>query len=244
MCTLLVAFRQFESVPLVIAANRDERLERPAQAPFAWPGEPFLAPRDLEAGGSWLGITRGGMFVGVTNRFGAAKEPSRASRGRLVIEALRKDSAVELHEELSALSPTRFNAFHLLYADSNAAFVTWSDGEGLFQQELGPGVHVVTERSMGGDDHARTELVRSRWRELAGRAPPSPEQLRAMLSVHAEDPVGGTCVHVPALGYGTRSSLILFLAEAPGASRMFWAEGPPCVTPLVERSELLGTSGA
>src|SRR5690349_8113988 len=102
MCTLIAAVRQFPGFPLVIAANRDEFLGRPSTPPRLWSGEaPFLAPRDEQAGGTWLGLTPTGMFVGVTNRFGVPKDGKRSSRGMLVVDALRKPTAAALHADLA-----------------------------------------------------------------------------------------------------------------------------------------------
>ena len=95
MCTLIAAVRQYRDAPLVIAANRDEHLDRPASGPRLWPSTspPFLAPRDEKAGGTWVGLNQRGVFVGVTNRFGAAHDAGRASRGQLVVDALSAESA-------------------------------------------------------------------------------------------------------------------------------------------------------
>jgi uncharacterized protein with NRDE domain len=232
VCTLFVAFRSVEGAPLVVAANRDERLDRPSVGPAPWTGERFVAPRDLRAGGTWLGLTAGGLFVGVTNRFGVLSpgrgHAARRSRGELVVEALRAPSARELHASLASLDPLRFNAFHLLYADRDAAFVTWSDGATLRQDALAPGVHVVTESSLGARDEGRTSAVLARGRSMSRAAPDVPA-LQAMMRVHGEhSPLEGTCVHIPALDYGTRSSMILTLRDAPRDATMFWAEGAPC----------------
>lgn len=240
MCTLLAAFRQYPEWPLVIAANRDELLSRPASPPFLWPGRRFLAPRDELAGGSWLGLNRAGLFVAVTNRFGSPRDQGRESRGKLVLEALEHSSARELHAQLSRLAPARFNAFHLLYADAENAFVSWSDGERLSQQELRPGTHVITERSLGGDDRSRTEHIREELRNFP-EGTPAPEAWMPLLRRHAEgDPQGSICVHAPAFGYGTRSSMVLHLSRPPAGSRLFWAEGPPCTVPFEEQGALLG----
>jgi uncharacterized protein with NRDE domain len=240
MCTLVVSFRPTDEWPLVVAANRDERLDRAASGPRLWPGTvPFLAPRDEVAGGTWLGLNARGLFVGVTNRFGASRDDARESRGTLVLEALRHESARALHRSLSALPAGRFNAFHLLYADHEAAFVTWSDGSKVTQEALAPGLHVVTERSLGGDDKSRSELVRDRWAKLAPRYPPDPAALQSLLAVHSEDLLGGTCVHVPAFNYGTRSSTVLLLARQLFDSRLYCADGPPCTAPFSNISELL-----
>lgn len=241
MCTLIVAFRQHPEVPVLVAANRDEVKSRPASGPRRWPGEGFVAPRDEEAGGTWLGLTDRGLFVGVTNRFPAERHLHRRSRGALVVEALRATSASALHRELAAVDPRRYNAFHLLYADAAHAGVTWSDGETLQQASLEPGLHVVTERSLGGDDHARTSLILDAWPRLSTHdGLPTPEALFGLLaSGRAADPLGGVCVDVPALDYGTRSSMVLFLRRTLRQSWLFWADGAPDRVPFVERAELL-----
>lgn len=243
MCTLIVSFRQHSEVPVVVAANRDEVRSRSATGPRRWENEAFVAPRDEQAQGTWLGLTATGLFVGVTNRFPAERYPGRRSRGALVVDALRSPSAPALHRELARLDPRAYNAFHLLYTDATDAFVTWSDGEVLSQKVLEPGLHVVTERSLGGDDRARQRLIEERWPRLptAGGLP-TPEGLQALLaSSRADDPVGGLCVDVPAWNYGTRSSLVLFLHRRLGASRFFWADGSPDRTPFVERLDLIAS---
>ena len=227
MCTLIVSFQQHQSAPLIVAANRDELRGRPASAPRRWEGEPFVAPKDEQAGGSWLGLTTGGMFVGVTNRFPSERFLDRDSRGTLVIEALRAPSAKVLRDSLEGLSPTRFNTFHLLYADAQAAFVTWSDGAQIHHDTLQPGLHVVTERSLGGDDHGRTKLITSAWPVLERKE--GVPTVEALEQLHARpnptDPAGAVCVDLPEWNYGTRSSLVLFVAPELSKSRWFWAEG-------------------
>ncbi len=241
MCTLIVSFQQQESAPLVIAANRDEFRARPASSPRRWPGEDFVAPRDEQAGGTWLGLTRAGMFVGVTNRFPSERFVDRESRGTLVLEALRAHTARELHAQLLHLEPTRFNSFHLLYADAEAAYVTWSDGARIQHAALPPGLHVVTERSLGGDDRGRAQLIEQAWPSLPREdGVPSAKGLEALLATpRSDDPAGGVCVDLPAFDYGTRSALVLFVAPDLRNSRWYWAEGRPDRTPFVEHPELI-----
>jgi uncharacterized protein with NRDE domain len=240
MCTLLAAFRHFRGFPLVVAANRDEQLDRPASPIHLWSAARFLAPRDETGGGTWLGLNASGLFVGVTNRFGVRKEVARESRGMLVVEALGANSARDLHARLAILPAARFNAFHLFYADASHAFVTWSDGSSLHQATLGPGVHVVTERSLGGDDRARTELVRKRVRALDASRRLEPEAIFPIMRIHGEaHPLAGTCVHIPEFGYGTRSSMVLLLGEEPDNSALYWAEGNPCENAYEGQSRLL-----
>lgn len=231
MCTLVARFSPGAPFPLLVAANRDERLDRPAGPPRIWDAPlPFLAPVDLEAGGSWLGLNAKGLFVGITNRFGVPREDLRASRGQLVVDALSASSASALHARMSRLQPRTFNAFHLFYADTHAAFVTWSDGARLTQQQLAPGLHVITERSLGGDDRARTERARTFWEQHVSPAERE-EDLTEMMRLHTPgDPLGSLCVHAPTFRYGTRSSMLLWLAPSLSDTRMLWADAAPCTT--------------
>lgn len=240
MCTLVAAVRPSPSLPLVIAANRDERTARPARPPFLWPGG-ILAPRDEQAGGTWLGLNAHGLFVGITNRAGNPPDATRRSRGALVVDALAAPSAAALHARMGEVDPAAYNPFHLLYADRVSAHLTWSDGRALHRNDLAPGLHVVTERSFGAADEARAGLVRRRWEALGGDL--RPETLGPLLAEHAEDPFAGTCVHADAFGYGTRLSAILLLGETWGETRLYWAEGRPCRTPFVEEAGLVRALG-
>ncbi len=228
---------------LWVAANRDEVLVRPATPPRRWEGEPFVAPRDEVGGGTWLGLTDRGLFVAVTNRFGAPKDDQRESRGHLVLEALRHPSPASIHAWLATLSPTRFNAFHLFYSDGVTAFISWSDGARLQQLTLPIGLHVLTERSFGASlavpaptstigEPERVRFIKQRLAEL-GPAP-TPQQLQTLLGTHRPDaPLDSPCVHVPDFGYGTRSSLVLFKTKKVDDSDWRWADGPPDRTPFI-----------
>lgn len=241
MCTLIAGFQQSARVPLWVAANRDEVRSRPASPPRWWSGENFLAPRDDQAGGSWLGVTRSGLFVGVTNRFPSDRFPERQSRGQLVLAALRASNARSLRAHLEALPAERYNTFHLLYADREAAFVTWSDGARIHHDALAPGVHVVTERSLGGDDRGRTALIEAALPTLPREGGlPTPESLQRLLSTtDPDEPARGVCVDLPEFNYGSRSSLVTFLGPTLSQSRWWWADGRPDRTPFVEHPELM-----
>jgi uncharacterized protein with NRDE domain len=242
MCTLIVSFQQHPNAPVLVAANRDELRGRPASAPRRWPGESFVAPKDEQAGGTWLGLTSTGLFVGVTNRFPSDRHPDRESRGTLVADALRAPSAEALRAKLEGLGARRFNTFHLLYADANHAFVSWNDGVEIRHASLTAGLHVVTERSLGGDDQGRTALIESLWPKLDRDqdGTPTSAALQSLLAQRNPDaPAGSVCVDVPELGYGTRSSLVLFVRPRLEQSRWFWAEGPPDRTTFVESPELI-----
>ncbi|HEY6101440.1 MAG TPA: NRDE family protein [Anaeromyxobacter sp.] len=238
VCTLAVAFQVDRRWPVVVAANRDERLGR---ASDGWAlregkgGVRFAAPGDLLAGGTWMGLSAKGVFAGLTNYHAPLEwypDPERRSRGEIVGLALAAPSARAAREALAPAPAERWNPFHLLVADARSAFLWWFDGERAAFQDLAPGLHVVTERSPLGSC-PRGDLVRSRW-----PVEPSAPLLRELLTIHAPPAERATCIHGdPA--YGTRSSAILRMAADLGASELLAADGRPCVTPHEDRSALL-----
>ena len=240
MCTLAVAVRTDRRWPLVVAANRDERLSRPAEG---WalrdaPGAPrYAAPRDALAGGTWIGLSARGLFAAVTNFHAPAAwvpDPARRSRGHLVGLALARPTAAAAREALVPLAADAFNPFHLVVADGASAFLWRWDGESAAWEALGPGLHVVTERSPSGRC-PRGDLLRAHW-----PLDPTPARLRELLSLHADAAPGGaeTCIHGEPV-YGTRSSAVLRVAQDLGSTELYASEGPPCTAPLEDQSRLV-----
>ncbi len=238
MCTLALALQSDRRWPLVVAANRDERLGRPAES---WAlrdgpgGSRFAAPCDLQAGGTWIGVSASGLFAAVTNYHAPLDwypDASRRSRGELVELALGHRTASAALEALPALDAARWNPFHLVVADAEGAFLWRYDGESAGATALGPGLHVVTESSPDGAG-PRGDRVRAGWPFDLAVA-----RLREVLTIHAEGPLAATCIHMDPR-YGTRSSTVLRLAPSLSYSELYVADGPPCVTPLEDRSPLL-----
>jgi hypothetical protein len=244
MCTLVIAFGVWPDAPLVVAANRDERLNRPAEAPAVreHAGRLVVAPLDLQAGGTWIAIGERGVFSAVTNRHDPAYFGRIAprSRGELPLHAAAADDARSGAAGAATTDPQSINPFHLVVADREAAFVVWSDGREVHHEALAPGIHVVTERSYGAADPSRERGLHARLAAFSQAASPPPREVwRAELSQHGTDPFSGTCVHADALGYGTRASTYVRLGALPPALELFHAEGRPCVTPWRDLSALL-----
>ncbi|MCL2655932.1 MAG: NRDE family protein [Betaproteobacteria bacterium] len=141
MCLILIAWRTSERFPLVIAANRDEYYARPSESARWWPEYPeILAGRDLQGGGTWLGITRSGRVAALTNyRDPKSQRDDAPSRGHLVLDFLR--GAQSPQDYVAALRATAdtYNGFNLLLGDLKQLFVFSNVSTRL--ETVEPGVH-------------------------------------------------------------------------------------------------------
>ena len=234
MCTLVVVSRVWPQLPLLVAANRDERRTRPTWPPSEYRAEEtrVFGPRDAEAGGTWLGLNEHGLFVGITNRFGLPPVPGRRSRGHLVLDALSQRGLEAAADRSRAHPVSAYNGFHLVLATSDGAALVYNDGRAVKHHDLEPGVHVYTERSLGAADATRERVVRQAFSELASRAaPPSTEEIVRILSVPSPPgaPFDGTVMDVDEFDYGTRSSTII--RQSSHDVELLHADGPPTRTP-------------
>ena len=240
MCTLAIFVRQLPGLPLVIAANRDEFLDRAATAPALLSLSPrIVGGRDLRAGGTWLAISEHGVAAGLLNRrTHALPDASKRSRGELPMLALAAGSAAAAATRIRALAGDAYNAFNLLVADRDGAWVAQNHAGGIRVTPLDRGVHLVSNLDVNDPTcpkiaHSHTRFVsageafardrdESRFREA----------LHAIVSDHTlsldprlPDALGAICVH--AGGFGTRCSSLLVLDDAGGWQHWF-APGPPC----------------
>lgn len=124
MCLLLLAHRAHAEYPLVIAANRDEYYARPTQPAAFWADAPeVLAGRDLQAGGTWLGITRQGRWAALTNvRDPGNMRVGAPSRGHLVSAYLLGSAPPRAYLAGIAERVGLYNGFNLLCGDGESVW--------------------------------------------------------------------------------------------------------------------------
>jgi len=248
VCTLVLAWQVFADTPLAVAANRDEALGRPSEPPARreW-GTSVIAPRDAEAGGTWIGYNEHGLFVGITNRWLIDPPTSERSRGQLVRDALGHETAEAATRAVErALERDSYDGFNLVVADENAAlYVEW-DGQ-VSVRQFQPGVHVVVNVGADGaytiPEHRPTVAERQGQNADAVRTAlqPAPGETAGEWIDRAATVVAdhdyGVCVHgLPAdvaategpadHDFGTRSSSLITIG-AQGMTYRF-AAGPPC----------------
>ena len=228
MCLIVFAWEASPKTRLVVAANRDEFFAR-RTAPAAWWADApdVLAGRDLEAGGTWLGITRAGRFAALTNfrDASAPKKDGAPSRGALAADFLRGEAAAA--DYVAAVQPVagRYHGFNLLVSDG-AELWSFSNVEGD-PVLLGPGVRGLSnhlletpwpkvtaarsrlEAALGATNGAE-DLERRLLDLLADRTTAPDGTLPATgLPLDWERALSAAFVLLP--GYGTRTSTVLVI---------------------------------
>ena len=160
MCLIVFAWRPAHAVPLVVAANRDEFHARPTLPLAPWKDAPeLIAGRDLQAGGTWLGVTPTGRFAALTN-IRAPQEPLGArSRGELPERYLRAEMPPGQYLAELAEQRGEYSGFNLLVGDCHSLWYL-NSREGV-PRELSEGLYGLSNASL---DTPWPKLVRARSR--------------------------------------------------------------------------------
>jgi uncharacterized protein with NRDE domain len=146
MCVLALAWRAHPRWRLVVAANRDELHARPAETLGRWSRpDHLLAGRDLQSGGTWLGVSEHGRFAAVTNLRGyGVPEPDRASRGALVTDLLVGEGR---YADARDADMADFNPFNLIVVDGDGARFL-SNRPGAIRSRLAPGFYGLSNGAL------------------------------------------------------------------------------------------------
>jgi uncharacterized protein with NRDE domain len=140
MCLIAFAWNTHPHWRLLLAGNRDEFHARPSAALARWDDAPIIGGRDLEAGGTWLGVTGGGRCGVVTNVRDPNDPQLGASRGLLVTDYLGGEADATLHAQRLLRAAADYRPFNLLTFDAQAAFYLGNRPESR-GQAVAPGVH-------------------------------------------------------------------------------------------------------
>jgi uncharacterized protein with NRDE domain len=148
MCLIIFAFQTHPRYKLILAANRDEYYHRPTAPAGWWEEDRFLlAGKDLEAGGTWMGITKKGKLAALTNYRGTESHKKNApSRGALVNQYLLSNiSSREYLQELQ-VKRTGYNGFNLILGDIDKLWYYSSRQNKILY--VPPGVHGLSNDSL------------------------------------------------------------------------------------------------
>jgi uncharacterized protein with NRDE domain len=249
MCLLIVMSGVVPGLPLVVAANRDERRNRPA-IPMtcldAVDGPAIRGGRDEVGGGTWLATNELGVVAGLTNRpLRDGPDAAKRSRGELPLALAGHSTAAAAVEAFgTAIDPGAYNPSWLLVADRHGAFfvdVTATDD--VVIEHLPPGVHVLENRNL----HEASPKA-DRVRELLAPVLDGPrgallDVLATLLADHEVPPgeppadavnprlalaARAICVHADEDDYGTRSSAIITVDDGDAPPTIRWTGEAPC----------------
>ncbi len=232
MCLIVFAWKLLPECPLVLAANRDEFFNRPSQAAHWWNDHPFVyAGRDLQGGGTWLGMNRSGRFAALTNiRKGTERRADVRSRGELVAGFLQSDLSAEDYLARVRERAADYHGFNLLLGDHQRSFWFSNDGETSMMQ-LEPGIYGLSNGSLdtpwpkvlrakaqfssllcqGAPDDAYFEMLADTTRAADARLPDTG------VSLEWERLLSPICIESP--DYGTRASTLLRV-DSSGQAQM------------------------
>lgn len=227
MCLVLIAYRAHPRYPLVLAANRDEFHARPAEPLHWWnDGVRMLAGRDLQAGGSWLGLDAAGRIALVTNyRDPSVPRPEGTSRGSLIGEFLGGADSASTFARTTATRALQFSGFNLLVMDRDGLAYVTSHPEPETRM-LSPGIYGLSNKQL---DTPWPKILRAREsfeRALAGASLQSEALLRMLsdrtVAADGELPDTGvglewerllSPVFIVSKDYGTRCSTVVLIGS-------------------------------
>ncbi len=225
MCLILFACQQHVDYPLIVIANRDEYYARPTHSAHWWNDADVFAGRDLEAGGTWLGVHRNGRFAAVTNvREPGSMRGGKRSRGELTRDFLAGDSDAETYLEQLAPQDRDYAGFNLLLGDAESLWFYSNRDHG--RRRIEPGIYGI---SNGAFDEPWPKLSTGKT-ELAtvvGRDQPPLAELLDILTDHRiadDDALPSTGVpldiermlssrFIRSAEYGTRACTVLMVSR-------------------------------
>lgn len=247
MCLILFAWQAHPRYELVLAANRDEFHDRPAEPARFWPDQPeILAGRDLEAGGTWLGVTRSGRFAALSNYREAARSAAgeRRSRGLLVSRWLSADDEPLAAARRLDNEGGEYHGFNLLLGRAGELAYVSNRAAGL--QSVAAGVHGLSNHLLD-TDWPKVHAGRERLAALLADAVVDKERLFDLLA--DDQAVGGGLpggvaarlapenlarqLFIRSPVYGTRCSTVLMIdreGKVVFEERRFDAAGNPAGT--------------
>ncbi|HYW78936.1 MAG TPA: NRDE family protein [Thermoguttaceae bacterium] len=240
MCILALLYKTAKNTPILLAANREERFDRPSQPPKIQSGSPrVVCGIDRKEGGTWLGVNQHGLLATVTNRRKRNVPMKPRSRGLLCRELLAVRTAKEAAQHAaSELATGAYDGANYVVADAEYGAVVYG-GDTVEIVELTPGLHVLTNGKLDDYNDERQEFVR---RMLTLHTLDSAVTFLAVVSRafgRKPDKSGRRGVVQVGSDVGTVSSTLLSLSDRIQQAVFQYAPGPPCDKSYDDLSALL-----
>mgnify|MGYP006266405545 FL=1 len=239
MCTLILLWRSVDGYDIVMGMNRDESAMRPADPPSYVDGTPAIAaPRDRQAGGTWIGASGNGLFAALSNRSGRVSTTAR-SRGLLLLDVLRSPTIPAVDVLLQRETREHeYNLFNVLAGTRRELRFFRYDGQ-VSVSRGHEGLNVLTNEGGNIASDPKVQVVQSLLAQASTRAiNEAVRTLQTTLRTHSSGSGVSLCNHM--VGGGTVSSTILAISNAdPGENVLLYADGAPCQTPYRDYHEVI-----
>ncbi|MCS6808842.1 MAG: NRDE family protein [Bacteroidota bacterium] len=232
MCLIVVALHAHSHYPVVLAANRDEFIQRPTHQAHWWVYFPdVLGGMDLEAGGTWLGITRSGRFVAVTNVRDAHNiNPDAPSRGELSYKFLTQNWTNEDFRLMLERRGRLYNGFNIIWGNLARHELFWYSNYATQHEVIESGIHGISNALLNTPWHkveraktlvatvlndttiSQQELCSHLFAILRDTTPADDALLPDTgVGIAWERQLSPIFIHSPEHAYGTRCSTILLV---------------------------------
>ncbi|MBU2452825.1 MAG: NRDE family protein, partial [Proteobacteria bacterium] len=146
MCLILFGYKVKKKYPLILIANRDEFFHRPTAPLHFWENNAgLLAGKDLEQGGTWLGVHKNGKFCALTNyRDPFLIKQNAPSRGEILVDYLESQIPCDAYFNVLKKNAAAYNGFNLLFGDKNGIY--WFSNLKNRVERIQPGIHGLSNR--------------------------------------------------------------------------------------------------
>lgn len=236
MCLIVFAWQVLPGVPLIAAANRDEFYDRPTTEAGPWAENPrIFGGRDLQGGGTWMGITRDGpngpRFAAITNVRAPQDFRSDApTRGALVADYLGGELTASEFVDSIQQRAGEYNGFNLVIGDRDSLvwFSNRADGDARNGKRLEPGIYGISNGLLD-DPWPKVVRTKAQFASLLCQGAPEEAYFEMLadttlapdrrlpetgVPIDVERVLSAVCIESP--GYGTRTSTVVTLhANAP-----------------------------
>lgn len=229
MCLIIFSWKAHTKYPLVISANRDEFYQRPTSLANTWQDDPALiAGKDLEANGTWMGLSKKGRWSALTNyRSPSEVKKNTPSRGALVKDFLSNGVSPKQYLENIKEEGLDYNGFNLLVGTENELWY-YSNIEKEVK-EIKPGVYGLSNHLLD-TSWPKVELGKKKLKSILKQNSISKEDLFLMMqdtSIPEDELLPATGVgiewerllssmFIESDSYGTRCSTALIMDNKGG----------------------------
>ena len=251
MCLIAFSYKDHPQYKLILAANRDEFYDRPARHAQFWEKEHFpeiLAGKDLEAGGTWMGVRTTGRWAALTNyRNPSLVKNNPVSRGRLVLDFLKDEVPVDAYLNHIQQEKDLYNGYNLLLSDHNNLYHYSNVSDAI--TEIEPGIHGVSN-ALFDTSWPKLNQAKKDLEKVLSQKSPNTEQLFELLKNEHKPPVDQlpdtgiplewekavSSVFIKTETYGTRCSTLLLIDKENSATFIERRYNPETSSILEERT--------